>query len=368
VRAGGGCTAAGRASALRGSARQQIVAGHGGPVAAEPVRIGQPGPNRLNRMDPICHTLVGATLAATGLEKQTRYGRPTLIVAANLPDIDAVVHAWGYPATYAFRRGITHGLPAIVVLPVLLVLLVIWVDRIRPPTGDRRRADPGWLLALAAIGVATHPSLDWLNNYGMRWLMPAVDRWYYGDTLFIVDWVAWAILALALCVAWLLRRRVLSWYARPAVIGIAALLAYIGMNAHITAVAEHAIWAALADRPPQRLMASPVPLNPFARDVVIDYGNAYRFADYRHFGRPTIVIDEQVIEIGDRTWFERAGTIREGRWFLHWARFPYVVAERKPGRLTLKLGDARYVRDIDSPRLRNFGVLELDFRVADNET
>lgn len=319
-------------------------------------------------MDPICHTLVGATLGATGLEKQTRYGRLTLILAANLPDIDAVTHAWGYPATYAFRRGITHGLPAVVVLPVLLALLMIWMDRIRPPPVHGRRANPGWLLALAATGVATHPSLDWLNNYGMRWLMPAVDRWSYGDTLFIVDWVAWSILTVALGSAWLLRRRVLTWYARPAVLGIALLLGYIGMNAHITAVAERATWAALAGRPPQRLMASPVPLNPFARDLVLDYGDEYRFADYRYFGTPPIVVNARVIKVGDRAYFDRASSIREGRWFLHWARFPYVVPVRRRDELILRLGDARYVRDIDSPRLRDFGVLELDFRDVDDES
>lgn len=319
-------------------------------------------------MDPICHTLVGATLGATGLEKRTRYGRLTLILAANLPDIDAVAHAWGYPATYAFRRGITHGLPAVVVLPVLLALLMTWVDRIHPPPVHGQRANTGWLLALAATGVATHPSLDWLNNYGMRWLMPAVDRWFYGDTLFIVDWVAWSILTLALGSAWLLRRRILAWYARPAVVGIAVLLAYIGMNAHITAIAERSTWAATADRPPQRLMASPVPLNPFARDLVLDYGDEYRFADYRYIGAQSLLFDERVIKVGDPAWFDRAGSTREGRWFLHWARFPYVVSRQQRDELVLKLGDARYVRDIDSPRLRDFGVLELEFRDVDDET
>ena len=54
-------------------------------------------------MDPICHTLVGASLGCTGLEKKTRYGRATLIVAANLPDIDVVAHFMGGAASYAFR-------------------------------------------------------------------------------------------------------------------------------------------------------------------------------------------------------------------------------------------------------------------------
>ena len=82
-------------------------------------------------MDPICHTLVGASLGATGLGKKTRYGRATLIIAANLPDIDVVSAFWGEAATVAFRRGLTHGLPALFILPVLLAVAMTLVSRLR---------------------------------------------------------------------------------------------------------------------------------------------------------------------------------------------------------------------------------------------
>ena len=59
---------------------------------------------------------------------------------------------------------------------------------------DRAPARAGPLLGLAALAVITHPMLDWLNNYGMRWLMPFDGRWSYGDALFIVD--PWVWLAL----------------------------------------------------------------------------------------------------------------------------------------------------------------------------
>ncbi|MDH4107874.1 MAG: metal-dependent hydrolase [Gammaproteobacteria bacterium] len=319
-------------------------------------------------MDPVCHTLLGATLAATGLERRTRYGRATLIVAANLPDIDAVAHFWGYPATYAFRRGLTHGLPALVVLPFLLAALMLWLDRQRPAAPGERPADPGWLVILAAIGVVSHPMLDWLNNYGMRWLMPFADRWFYGDTLFIIDWIAWLVLATALLAARVFRGANLDWYRRPAVLGIVVLLAYIGMNGAITSAAEASALQALADRPPRRLMASPVPLNPFVRDIVLEYDDEYRFAEYRHVGTPGLSIDELVIRIGDPADFARARAVREGRWFLRWARFPFVVTERRDDGLHLRLGDARYVRDIEKPRLRDFGTLDLEPGTADEET
>ena len=61
----------------------------------------------------------------------------------------------------------------------------------RPLASDGARF-PG--AALAALGVVTHPVLDWLNNYGMRWLMPFDGRWFYGDALFIIDPWVWLVL------------------------------------------------------------------------------------------------------------------------------------------------------------------------------
>ena len=46
------------------------------------------------------------------------------------------------------------------------------------------------LLALAARAVISHPTLDWFNSYGLRWLMPFDNRWFSGDALFVIDpWV-----------------------------------------------------------------------------------------------------------------------------------------------------------------------------------
>ncbi len=46
-------------------------------------------------MDPICHTLVGAALAESGLKKRTALGTATLLIGANLPDMDVLSLHWG---------------------------------------------------------------------------------------------------------------------------------------------------------------------------------------------------------------------------------------------------------------------------------
>jgi inner membrane protein len=307
-------------------------------------------------MDPICHTLVGASLGATGLASKTRYGRATLLIAANLPDVDGIAYFFG-TAAYSFRRGVTHGLPAMIVWPVLLALAMKGLGRI----GSKPNTEPSfrWLLALAAIGVATHPALDWLNTYGMRWLMPFADTWYYGDTLFIMDWVVWLMLIAGLAASHWLDAQSLRWFLRPAFAALALVVIYIGASFAMTRAAERTTLAYLRDDPPQHLMASPVAFNPLQRAIVLEYEDAYRFATVRFGPRPSFELERDVITKGDPRVLARARQLRDGRRFLSWARFPYSVVEESNGKTIVHLADARYVRDI-AVAPGGFGVVTLE--------
>ena len=309
-------------------------------------------------MDPICHTLVGASLGFTGLEKQTRYARATLIVAANLPDIDVVAHFMGETASYAFRRGITHGLPALVVLPFVLAGLVWFLGRLRPAPAKGPPVSFRGLLLLSYIGVFSHPILDWMNTYGMRWLMPIVDKFYYGDTLFIIDWIMWLVLALGLVATALIKRNAAHWYQRPASIALLAMVAYIGMNYTITQNAERAAMIALGANPPSRLLASPVPFNPLRREIVLEYADEYRFGSYTGFSGDGFQHDDQILPKGDPKNLDVARSTLGGRQFLHWARFPYSVPAADGS--GFMLADARYIRDVENPRLDGFAMLAIE--------
>ncbi len=144
-------------------------------------------------MDPVTHILGGASLAATRLGRTSRLAAPALILGANLPDVDVLSYLVGDDFALGFRRGWTHGVPALLVLPALFTaLLYLWArlfpQRAGPPLAPR------WLATLSYAAVVTHPALDWLNNYGMRWWMPIRDTWYYGDSVFIVDPWLWLTL------------------------------------------------------------------------------------------------------------------------------------------------------------------------------
>lgn len=80
-------------------------------------------------MDPLAHTLVGASLARTRLGRRSVYATPTAILGANAPDVDAVTMLIDRDLSLGFRRGWTHGVLAVAVLPLLLAGLVWVADR-----------------------------------------------------------------------------------------------------------------------------------------------------------------------------------------------------------------------------------------------
>ncbi len=311
-------------------------------------------------MDPVCHTLVGASLGATGLERRTRFGRSTLVIAANLPDVDFVFYFVDNASAYAFRRGITHGLPAILVLPILLALSMAMVGRLVSRRNEGPDVSLRWLVILALIGVASHPLLDWLNNYGMRWLMPFSDRWFYGDTLFIIDPVVWLTLAAGFWYAYRPRFATTPWFRGPAFVSLAIFVGYVLVSMSMTRIAENAALAEVTAEPPERLMASPVPANPLRRDIVLDYGVEYRFARVEFTPGPQFTWEEDVIATGDPELLERARQTRDGGWFLRWSRFPFIASRESDTGMLVTLGDARYVRDLDEQRLREFGEIVIE--------
>src|SRR4051812_14924556 len=113
--------------------------------------------------------------------------------------MDVLSYVRGSTFALSFRRGITHGVPALAVFPFLVAGLMVAWDRAARSHGDpdAERASFGALLPIAFIGLLTHPVLDWMNTYGMRWWLPFDGRWSYGDALFIVDPWLWLLLGAA---------------------------------------------------------------------------------------------------------------------------------------------------------------------------
>ena len=286
-------------------------------------------------MDNLCHSLVGMALSRAGLNKRTALATSTLVIANNLPDIDVGVFATNTLAM-SFRRGWTHGVLAQLTLPIALTGAMLIYDRYRKKTSPDDRADAKQLLLLSYVGVLLHVFMDWTNSYGVRLLMPFSERWFYGDALYIVD--PWLYLTLGL--AWWLGRK----HTRAARIGVALAAIYVltMVGSNVIARREVASGLARAGRPADsRFMVTPVVVNPFRREVVIDVGDRYEkgnlwFDPLPHF-RPAGFGIEKGFDAAE---VQPALATPLARAFLRWSRFPFVQVN--PSERGVWINDYRY--------------------------
>ena len=140
-------------------------------------------------MDPFTHTLVGLTAAKAGLDRFSPLTTTVCVLAANSPDSDVIVglvsDRWHY---LHHHRGITHSIFGVLALAIIVPSIVWAIER---GVARLRRTEPRakyrGLVLVSLIVTATHPLMDWTNNYGVRPLLPWSGRWFYGDLVYIVD-------------------------------------------------------------------------------------------------------------------------------------------------------------------------------------
>ena len=299
-------------------------------------------------MDNLAHALAGAALAEAGLKKKTGLGMATLIIAANLPDVDAFGLLVG--ENLAWRRGWTHGPVAMLVLPPLLIGAMVLFDRWQARRGtrpvERLPVHVGWLFALAYIGWASHPLLDFMNTYGIRLLMPFSERWFYGDTLFIIDVWLWTALALGVWLSGRRRRNGSAHPARPALISLGVVAVYTTAMGAGSVAAEHLTREAAEARghgPVRTVVASPVPVNPFRREVVFGTDEAYGFGVLRWTPFPSLQLNPRLTPKNmEDPAIAEARKEKGIRDFLYWSRLPFAKVERRPDGTFVTIADARY--------------------------
>lgn len=356
-------------------------------------------------MDNLTHALTGAALSKAGLERATPLATATLVVAANAPDLDMLAYVGGPYFALAARRGITHGLPAMAVLPFAVAGAMLLWDRL-----VRRRRDPEALparflplLGLSAVGLLTHPALDWMNTYGLRWLLPIDGAWSYGDALFIIDPWLWLLLAAAVFVPgrWS-GRGYGGWGMLCAVASALVLLAPIGGGVKAAwgaGVAGTALWhvrsrwkggtpgalrrsralvvvavayvvtmvgldvlarrdvraaAAESDLDVADLMVAPSPGNPLRSEVEVVTRRGYVPGDHRWTRNPRarlrpealvphVTLDDATAPAEGERVLAAARAVPAARHYLTWSRYPWARVTRDgSGGWSVRFGDARY--------------------------
>ncbi|HKR00475.1 MAG TPA: metal-dependent hydrolase [Pyrinomonadaceae bacterium] len=145
-------------------------------------------------MDNLTHSLVGLAAAKAGLERLSPGATIVCVLAANAPDLDILATLGGKWFYLHHHRGITHSVVGTLALALFIPALFYAGDllssriRKRPP-----RVRLKGLLLASLIVSASHPLMDWTNNYGVRPLLPWSGQWFYGDLVFIVDPWLWLV-------------------------------------------------------------------------------------------------------------------------------------------------------------------------------
>jgi inner membrane protein len=118
------------------------------------------------------------------------------VVGNNLPDLDLLYsyHPFAHDPRARLdyllqHRGYTHTVLVCVALAMLLYGAVeVWA---RSRRVSLARHDRLVIAGAALFGVMLHLAMDSLNSYGVHPFWPLHNRWFYGDSLFIVEPLYW---------------------------------------------------------------------------------------------------------------------------------------------------------------------------------
>ncbi len=355
-------------------------------------------------MDNLTHSLVAASLGRVGLADKVPGGTASLVVVANVADLDVISSFWGELYYLAHHRGITHSILGTVAnaLPMVAVLWLV--------ARCRGHAVSPWQMGLAVcLTAATHPLLDLTNSYGLRPFLPFQDHWYYGDLVFIVDPYMWLLLGGAVFLAGKQNRRTRIFWAVAAAgasfvvlvgsfglglwlsptVWILGIVLVIWMKQHVRrplpwghlalagmvvywGILAGAHWLTLRQVYPeiqsqypwanrQDLSAIPRPANPFDWDVYLDLPEEIVYARVSPLssGSPEFVVIPR-----NRTHpaAQAAMASCPGAIFTQFARFEvFEVTEMESGPV-VTINDVRYTRLAASP---GFGTITIDLNAPE---
>lgn len=302
-------------------------------------------------------------------------------------------------------------------------------------TGDETLVRPltaapvrwGLLYLFALLALLSHLLLDYTNNYGLRPFFPFNPHWYAASITFIFDPAMFLLLLAAVVLPPLFRligsevgaRRspfVARGWAVAALLGVAALwtLREVQHNRALNIVSAQILaapqpesgdsnptapldsppvpaplenaQAGLASAPelaptppppvylqPQRVLASPDPLNPFRWWTVADFGPVYQLAQVDTRSGSYIAAQQTHPKPPALPSFKAAEATALGRAYMDWSPMPFITIEHPapgaesdsnvpPGHTLVTFRDPRFLGDV--PGMRSHiplqGTVELD--------
>lgn len=157
-------------------------------------------------MDNVTHTIIGTLVGEVAarvapsrkstLPATTRRNLCVTLAAigSNLPDSDLLYSFFGGKLNYLLHhRGHTHTILIALLLGAAALAIARWWIRRRGLEASSQ--DYAVLGAVLLFTPLLHIAMDFTNNYGVHPFWPFDNRWFYGDSVFIIEPLFWAACA-----------------------------------------------------------------------------------------------------------------------------------------------------------------------------
>lgn len=264
-------------------------------------------------MDPITHTLAGATIFNLGFKR--RFALLVILISSIAPDFDYITRLWGVDVFLRYHRGITHGILALFAVPLLIGLIL----------GHKKGFFYYTFISFTAY--ALHIFLDLTNQYGTRILSPLDWDQYSLDLIFIIDpYITFGFL-LSLIICKVNKKKALI----IALLTFILLILYIGGRAYLQAKTLKFV--------KERIDAQVYKIYPLPNDFLrwwfitrIDDKINIGFADL--FTQRLCIQDTYILE-NNNPYVEKSKDVKVVKNFIYFARFPYAEVKKDTDKITV---------------------------------
>ena len=257
-------------------------------------------------MDPLTHALTGAAIKQLGFKRKASLA--VLLISSLAPDLDYVSRFWGADVFLRYHRGITHGVAALFLVPLIIGIIF----------GYKK----GFLyfFFISLLGYGTHILMDLTTQYGTRVLSPLDWEQYSLDLVFIID--PYITIGLLLCV-------ILGWKnkKRAPVIAAVTLVLMVSYFAGRYYLHDEA-----RDFLKTKVDANTYTLCPLPNDFlrwwfVARSGDEY-LTGFADLFTQRVCIQERYKPVRDPL-IERSREERAVKNFLYFAKYPYADVEKE---------------------------------------
>jgi inner membrane protein len=194
---------------------------------------------------------------------------------------------------------------------------------------------------IAVIAMATHPVLDFANTYGLRPFLPFNGKWYYGDTLFIIDPYFDLILLAGILAGQYFKSlmRTITW------VSLALVIVYIGFRVELRNDARAQLANFTARLPGfQKSAVMPRMLDPWTWDGIVDTTDEIRKVSIN--AQDGVGVELAHMRKGHPTHIsEFAATARSASVLLGFARFPVIRVGGMQSGYRVTFLDFRFYRE-----------------------